>query len=223
MAHAEKVVPFLLGTVGGFYGLMTGFMLSNSWAELKSLQNSIVAEVNALGDLGRIATNLPEPVAQELIDGVEAYLRTVSQGELDLLAVGRINPQTTAALENLWQILGKYHPETQWESGLRNLALNRVAEVGEQRRRRILNGQVSLPGIMWAILLCGGVVVVCGATLASLQYQRPAGLFLGALTAIFGLVLFVIFALDRPFRFGLTTRAHGYADLLMEMIRKAGQ
>ena len=32
VTNAEKVVPFILGSFGGFFGLVAGFMLSNSWS-----------------------------------------------------------------------------------------------------------------------------------------------------------------------------------------------
>ena len=216
--HSERVVPFLHGSVAGIYGLVAGFMLSYSWVEFQRLHDSMTTEVTALGDLSRIATDLPEPVSRELIAGVEHYLETVISGELALLAKGRASQQTTRALGALWHVLGAYHPETRWENGLRNLALAKLSVVGEQRRSRILANRASLPGIIWAILVGGGVVVIIGATVASLQYRRPAGVFLGALTAIIALVLVIIYALDQPFRYGMAAETYEY-DLLKEMIR----
>jgi hypothetical protein len=218
IAHAEKVVPILLGTVGGLYGLVAGFTLSNSWTDFKSLQTSITTEVNALSDLALFAESLPPHVRDELIDGIENYLETVRRRELIRLAEGRGSQETTVALKNLWRVLGEYHPETYWETSSRQLAFARITEVSEQRRSRIVNSRASLPGIMWAILLGGGVVVASGAIVVSLQYRRLAGVFLGALTAILTLVLIVIYVLDQPFRYGLGVETGEYV-VLAEMLR----
>src|SRR5688572_21780199 len=58
--EAEKILPFLIGTVGGYYGLLTGFILSIAWGDVQSLRNSALVEINALADLDRIAGSLPE-------------------------------------------------------------------------------------------------------------------------------------------------------------------
>jgi hypothetical protein len=77
IATAEKVVPYILGTFGGFFGLVAGFMLSNSWVELRALRNAMTAEVNAVADLGDIGANLPRQYDDELRQRIERYLRTV--------------------------------------------------------------------------------------------------------------------------------------------------
>ncbi|MGH7470314.1 MAG: hypothetical protein ACRENP_20415 [Longimicrobiales bacterium] len=208
--HAEKVIPFLLGSIGGFYGLIAGFMLSNSWAELKSLHGTVTAEVNALIDLGRVAVHLPPPVSAELTRGVRHYMETVVTEELPSMSEGRTSPSTTAALENLWRLLGQYHPETEWETSLREVALAKLVALSEQRRIRSFSSRERMPDVLWWILLSGGIIVVMGACVASLNYRRPAGVFLGALTGIVTLVLFVIKALDQPFSYELATGAAEY-------------
>ncbi|HEY0810502.1 MAG TPA: hypothetical protein VGD49_10095, partial [Longimicrobiales bacterium] len=64
--EAEKILPFLIGTIGGYYGLLTGFILSIAWGDVQALRNSSLVELNALADVERIATSLPEPTATEL-------------------------------------------------------------------------------------------------------------------------------------------------------------
>src|SRR5215470_18040595 len=92
IATAEKVAPSILGTFGGFFGLVAGFMLSNSWVELRALRNAMTAEVNAVADMGDIAANLPEPRASQLERAINDYLRTVVDHELPMMAQGRTSP-----------------------------------------------------------------------------------------------------------------------------------
>ena len=213
LEHAEKSVPFLLGSISGFYGLIAGFMLSNSYAELRTLHGAITSEVNALAELARISRSLPAPTSGELERGVENYLSSVTESEVPLMARGQISAQTTRALDQLWQLLGHYHSQTEWDGSLRNLALSSLVDLGEQRRMRLLASLDRMPLLIWWILLGGGIVVVGGACVASLQYRGPAPLFLGALTAIVSLVLFVILALQQPFKYGVATGAREYGLL----------
>src|SRR5215467_6365088 len=107
--NAEKVVPFILGSFGGFFGLVAGFMLSNSWVELRALRSAMMAEVNAVADLEDIAATLPTPHDEELKQAIYQYLNAVLDRELPLMAQGRVSPTTTAALTELWVPLAQFH------------------------------------------------------------------------------------------------------------------
>src|SRR5215470_16438312 len=121
IATAEKVLPFILGTFGGFFGLVAGFMLSNSWVELRALRSAMTAEVNAVADLGDIGANLPQQYDGELRQAIDRYLRTVIDRELPLMAAGRVSPSTTEALTELWGPLGRFQPQTDADVSVREL------------------------------------------------------------------------------------------------------
>jgi hypothetical protein len=208
--HGEKVIPFVLGSFGGFYGLIAGFMLSTSWVELRALRSAMTAEVNALADMGDIAANLPEPRADQLKRAIDNYLKAVVDSELPAMAQGRTSPTTTRALTQLWYPLGPYEPSSEWEVSLREIAINKVMDIGEQRRQRIVFSRERLPSILWWILVGSGAVVLAGSCVVSLNYRRPAGFFLGSLTVVVALVLFAIRVLERPFQYNLAPESSEY-------------
>jgi len=208
--HGEKVIPFVLGSFGGFYGLIAGFMLSTSWVELRALKSAMTAEVNALADMGDIAANLPPSRGDELKRAIDAYLRAVVDSELPAMAQGRTSPTTTRALTQLWYPLGHYEPKSDWEVSLREIAINKVMDIGEQRRQRIVFSRQRLPAILWWILVGSGTVILAGSVVVSLNYNRPVGFFLGALTVVVTLVLFAIRVLERPFEYNLAPEASEY-------------
>src|SRR5688500_13710746 len=97
--EAEKILPFLIGTIGGYYGLLTGFILSIAWGDVQAIRNSSLVELNALADVERIATSLPEPTAAELRRNVGKYLRSVIDDDMTAMRHGEISPVTTAAYD----------------------------------------------------------------------------------------------------------------------------
>ncbi len=213
IANAEKVVPYILGSFGGFFGLVAGFMLSNSWVELRALRSAMMAEVNAVADMEDIAANLPEPHDEELKQAINQYLHMVVDRELPLMAQGRVSPATTAALTELWGPLGRYQPANDAEVSLREIAMNKVMDIGEQRRQRIVFSRERIPALLWWVLMGSGAVIVAGACVVSLNYRRPTGIFLSALTALVALVLFSIHVLERPFQYSLSPESSEYMTL----------
>ena len=213
LEHAEKVVPFVLGSIGGFFGLVAGFMLSTSWVEVRALRSAMTEEVNALVDIEDIAVNLPQPRADSLKHAVARYLQHIVNEELPAMREGRTSASTARALDDLWRPLSDYQPDSQWEVSLREIAIVKVMSIGEQRRQRIVASRERLPALLWGILVGAGLVVVSGACVVSLRYRFPTEAFLGSLTTIVALVLFSIFVLERPFQYELTTEASEYRML----------
>jgi hypothetical protein len=214
VAEAEKILPFLIGTVGGYYGLLTGFILSGVWGDVQTLRRSSMAEINALAELDRIAVTLPGALGTELKSDIGAYLRSVIDQDLKAMAGGRVSAQATDVYGRLWTTVARPRPTaTPWESYLLGRALDKVGVVGEQRRTRILINDESLPAIVWGILLIGAAIILSGASIVSLRYGSPVREILIAVAAMLSVVLFAIYAMDRPFRHGYGPAATRYEML----------
>ena len=214
VAESEKILPFLIGTVGGYYGLLTGFILSSVWGDVQTLRSTSMMEMNALADLDRIAITLPAPVRTEVQTAWGNYVRSVIDHDLKAMANGRISSEATDAYGQLWSTVARPRPDAApWEASLLGRALDKVGVVGEQRRIRILINTESLPVIVWGILLIGAAIILAGASIVSLRYGSPAREILIAVAAMMSVVLFAIYAMDRPFRHGYGPAATRYEML----------
>ena len=67
--------------------------------------------------------------------------------------------------------------------------------------------------MLWWILIGSSLIIVAGASIASLTYHRPAGFFLGSLVAVIVVVLLSIRFLERPFQYRLATQPNEYVVL----------
>jgi hypothetical protein len=214
VAESEKILPFLVGTIGGYYGLLTGFVVSITWGGVQSVRNAALAEINALADLDRIALTLPAPAGPALRHNVGDYLRSVIDHDLDAMKEGVVSRETGAAYGRLWSTTVMPRPEAEpWEATLLGRAFDKVGVVGEQRRIRLLISTESLPTVVWIILLFGGVIILAGGTIVSLRYGPPVREAMIAVAAMLCVVLFTIYAMDRPFRYGFGPEKSGYEAL----------
>jgi len=78
---------------------------------------------------------------------------------------------------------------------------------------RILTSTETFPALVWTILLIGGAIILLGATIVSLRYGPPAREILAAVAAVLSVVLFSIYAMDRPFRHGFAPGLKRYEML----------
>ena len=181
--------------------------------ELRALRSAMMAEVNAVADMEDIAATLPQPHDEELKQAIYQYLNAVVDRELPLMAQSRVSPTTTAALTALWVPLDRFHAESDADVSLREIAMNKVMDIGEQRRQRIVFSRERIPGLLWWILIGSGAIIVAGSVVVSLNYHRPTSIFLSALTVLVALVLFSIHVLERPFQYGLSPESAEYKSV----------
>jgi hypothetical protein len=77
--------------------------------------------------------------------------------------------------------------------------LTLVQEVSDARRLQLLEATQGLPGILWVVLLGGGVVTVCFTYLFGLKNNWAHALMVAALTLVICGTLFIIGSLEYPF------------------------
>lgn len=211
--QAEHAVPFLLGSIGGFFGLVGGLLLSSSWSDLRALQQSMTAEVGSLAMLDRAVSTLPPPMADELHREILAYLQAVVHVELPKMSTGQTDPATPKLLSDMWLTLAHYDPKTPADVSLRSLAMEKLTEVGRFRQERIVFGRLRLPLLLWIVLVGSAAAVIVGACVGSLRYNSPVPPFLSSLAALIAVILFSIHALHSPFEYHLTTPSSEYVRL----------
>jgi hypothetical protein len=75
-----------------------------------------------------------------------------------------------------------------------------VHDLGDQRNLRLLEAGVGIPGILWGVLVIGGIIVVAFTYLFGLENTGSHRLMIASLAAIVALAIFTIYALDHPSR-----------------------
>jgi hypothetical protein len=77
--------------------------------------------------------------------------------------------------------------------------LTRMHEVSDAKRLRLLGATQGLPGILWVVLLGGGVVSGCFTYLFGLKNNWAHALMVAALTLVICATLFTSGSLGYPF------------------------
>ncbi|MQY21090.1 hypothetical protein NRB20_41990 [Nocardia sp. RB20] len=195
----EQVTMVL--TVGGvFYGLLLGLVAAATYQAYDSAQDLVSSEAAAVGTLYREVSAYPEPervvLQQDLVD----YTNNLLTVAFPDLRAGQDPPGGTAIVGRFQQHLLAFEPRTRTQEIVHTAAIEQFAKFDDQRRERINATAGGLPDVLWGVIVLGALVNLAMLCLFSLS-TRGAHLLLGGLFAFFlGTMIFLIAALDYPFR-----------------------
>lgn len=212
-ARGDGDVPgHFFEVLGGVYGIVLAFVLVAVWEDFGRAETRVEQETTQLGTMFRDARALPEPSRRGVHDALLGYVRSVVDDEWPAMAHGEGSPRTLAAYDRLWSAYYSLDPGDGRTAVFYQQSVDRLAQVGENRRGRILASRSAVPPVMWLLLLAGGVVVAglaCASVAEPAAHRAPLAAFAGVLAG----VMFLTFALDRPFGAGITLSRRPLVEL----------
>jgi uncharacterized membrane protein len=105
-----------------------------------------------------------------------------------------------AILDEMRDTIMRLDPTTNAQQVLYYQGLERIHDLADARRERLLDAKEGIPAILWVVLLVGGVVVVGFTYLFGLENNTTHMLMVAALALIISLVLFTVATLNHPFK-----------------------
>ena len=205
----QRLIPIGLrrqhNDVAGFiYAVLLGLMVVAVWEEWETAKATADDEASSLAEIFWIADRLPESDGRHIQELARSYARVVVYDEWDLMAQKKSSPRAWDLLDDLRASLQNLDPSTPEEQVLYEQSLERMRDLADARRDRLLEAEQGLPIILWVVLIIGGVVVVGFTYLFGLQSTTIHLLMVGSLALIIALVLFTVAALNYPFRGDIT-------------------
>ena len=111
--------------------------------------------------------------------------------------------------------LQDFQPHTKAEEQLYAEGLDQVQRLADARRMRLVAAEEGVPAVLWSVLIFGGIAAVGFTYLFGLQNTWAHRLMVLTLTAVIGLVLFTIGAMEHPFSGGARIGTEAF-DLVLE-------
>jgi uncharacterized membrane protein YraQ (UPF0718 family) len=199
LAHND-VAGFIYAVLGVAYAVLLGLMVVAVWQDWQAAHDSETQEANELAAVFWLAHGLPEPEGRHIQELARDYARVVVRQEWPLMEHGKSSAKAYELLDGMRASVEALHPTNNAQTVLYDNLIQRLHELGDARRARLLEAEEGLPAILWAVLLVGGVITVSFTYLFGLRSTVVHVLMVAALALIIGLVLFTVAALDYPFR-----------------------
>jgi hypothetical protein len=190
----------MLQAVMVFYGLAVALIAVSVWQSYSDASRLVSQEAAAIGALYRDVSLYPEPQRSELQKTATDYLDHLIHEAWPLQRQGKVPAVKAEIVGRLLRVLGTFEPATEGQKLQHAEALRALNAAIMATRLRVDAGRTALPGILWVVIVAGAVISLSAAFFFKVEDVRLHGILVMLLAAFIGLVIFMIFALDRPFR-----------------------
>jgi hypothetical protein len=192
------------------YSLIAALTAVGVWQRYSQASDVVSREATAIVTLWRDLGGYPEPVRGATREILRGYTDQIINGAWPQQRLGVIPREGVDWMDRLQQHLYAFEPATESQKALHAEALEAFNELVQQRRQRLDSVQAGLPGVLWTLLLPGAMGCIALYLFFHVDNPRFQVLLLLGLAGFLAMVLFVIIALDRPFRGDMGITAESY-------------
>ena len=215
LAPHNDVTGFVYATVAVTYAVLFGLALIALWERFDEAKGNADQEANAAADLFRLAGGLPTPMRDAVQTATLDYALVTVEEEWPAMRRGSApSAEAAARFDDLWSVYQEASPETDPQLALFDESLGELDELGDLRRERLLASDEGLLGVIWAVLIGGAIVTVLFPCIFGVESGGVHGVVIASLAVTLGLLLFLAFELDHPFRGDVRVQPHGFERFL---------
>ena len=210
-AHTDRA-GFILAVIGVIYAVLLAFVAIGVWERFQQAEARSYDEAAAISTLYRDSDSFPQ--GKDLRRLLRAYALSVANVEWARMRSGERAPLSDALLDSV-------------DRGIRNLSVNSPSRQNVQadmlsamntamldRQTRLTVDFVGINGIMWVVLIIGAFVTVAFTYLFGFEKTIMQQLMIGGLSLLVGLVIFLILALDYPYRGSIAVQPEAFRVML---------
>jgi hypothetical protein len=219
----NDVAGFIYAALGVIYAVLLALVVIAVWEQYGAARETVEQEANAAADIFWLAERLPEPRGTHVQELVRSYAQEVVHREWPLMEQGQapLMRQTTGTpagwslIDDILHNIQNFEPRTKAQEQLYAEGLDQVDTLSDARRMRLVAAEEGVPGVLWSVLVFGGIAAVGFTYLFGLESTWAHRLMVGTLAAVIGLVLFTVGAMEYPFSGGARIGT-GAFELILE-------
>jgi hypothetical protein len=197
--RANEMVGFVLSSYSVFYGILIGLIAVAAYQNFGTVSDLVTREASSLGALYRDLSGYPQPDRERLQGDLREYTRSEIERDWPQQQRGIVPSEGTHRLRQFTEDLLTFRPADLRDEVVHAETLRQVNNYMDFRRSRLNSVTVGIPPVLWWVVGIGAVIALL--LVAMLDMEIHVHLILGAALSMFlGLVIFLIAAMDNPFR-----------------------
>lgn len=201
----------VVAVIGTTYAVLLAFMLGGVWSMFQQAEANEEQEANAVVNIYRIAAQLKDSNGAQIQQLCRRYADNAVDREFPALARNQVmGPEGSELIDQLWAQAGQSQAHADKYSIAIYQLMEELRSLTEHRRLRAMEGREHLPGILWAVLIAGGIITVAASCFFGVPSFRFHLLQVLVLSFLIALVLVAIADIDRPYQGVVSVEPEGF-------------
>jgi hypothetical protein len=217
-AHNDVVSYFMAG-MNAIYGITLGLIAVGAWENFKSVDDTVSREAAALGSLYQDTKLIGPPLRDSLHAQLREYCRYTIEDAWPVQQKGTIPKGGTERLTRFQNTLVTFQPTTEAEKVVLMECFKQLNHVIEHRRMRLQAVNEGLPIAVWYVILFGGILNIIITWFFMTDRFRVHLLMTAMFAALLGSLVFLVAAMDHPFRGEVSVTAEAF-EVIYENMRR---
>lgn len=208
----NDLAGFILAVVGVIYAVLLAFLAIGVWERFEQAETRTYEEATNLTIVYRDAGSFSN--GKTLRVALRDYVKEVIEDEWPKMQKGERSVSARLLLESVDRDVRNVNADTPEKVNIQARMLAAMDLALDDRDSRISEEATGISSVMWVVLVIGAFVTVGFTFLFGFKQTVMQQLMIGSLAILIGLVLFLIVALDFPFRGGLTVGPEAFENAL---------
>jgi hypothetical protein len=210
-AHNDRA-GFILAVIGVIYAVLLAFIAIGVWERFQEAEARTYDEAGSLATVYRDAGSFPN--APKLRGALQAYVHSVIDHEWPSMSRGARSPISDALLETVDRDVRALPVSSPRLQDIHDQMLAAMDTALMDRQTRLTIDFNGINGILWAVLIVGAYLTVAFTYFFGFERTSMQQLMIGTLSLMIGLVLFLVIALDFPYRGSIAVEPEAFRSLL---------
>jgi hypothetical protein len=154
----DRVLGYAMSSYGIFYGILLALIAVSVYENFQRVDAVVLDEVSSLGALYRAVSSYPGPIAGQLQEELRLYTVGVIEVDWPSMQQNIIPTVGSDRIDSLQATLFAFEPTTPGNTVVHSQAMGLFFDFLEDRRARLEETKLALPGLLWAVLAVGAVL-----------------------------------------------------------------
>jgi Protein of unknown function (DUF4239) len=217
--ETNNIISIFLGLSGVFYGITLGLIAVGTFENFKDTEDIVLNESSALTALYRDVSILENPEKQALKLTLKKYTKFVVEEAWPMQRKGIVPKGGTLLIDIFQSQLANYQPITDKDKIIYSEVFDQYNVLIEKRRLRLNAVNSGLPATVWMVLFVGAFINIVLTWLLVIK-NKKLDIFVNILISLLlGSLIFLIAAMDNPFRGEFSVNADSF-QLLLDTLMK---
>jgi hypothetical protein len=210
----------VVAVIGTTYAVILAFTLSGVWSMFQSAQANEEQEANALVNVYRISMQLQDESARKIQQLCIGYADNALNREWPQMEREGVPVGGDDIINQLWGLAGEVQARARPDAIAAYQLMEELRGLTQYRRTRVMQARESMPGVLWTVLIAGGIITVAACCFFGVPSFRFHLLQVLVLSFLISLVLVAIADIDQPYQGVVRVAPEGF-QFAVETLNKA--